>query len=259
MRMEDRMPVVFAGHGSPMNAIGENRARTGWKKLGEAIGKPKVIVAVSSHWATRGICVRRSNVNPQVYDMYGFPEELYQVHYEPAGSVEYADRVLDALGGKTAVRNDWGIDHGIWTVLSNLYPDADVPVVMVSTDVTADAAAQFETGRKLAALRDEGAMIFASGNVVHNLSLVKWGMQEGDAWANRFDQTIREAIVRGDFAKAVGYQTLPDAGKAVPTAEHFYPLLTALGAASDKDRVAVWNQYCELGSMSMTSYLFEAK
>ena len=258
MDAQRRMPVVFTGHGSPMNAIGENRAREGWRRTGLALGKPRAIVAVSAHWMTKGLCVRRSDTNPQINDMFGFPEELYRVRYAPAGSVRDADRVLELLEGRAAVNNDWGIDHGVWSVLSNLYPDADVPVVMVSTDLQADAAAQFETGRKLSPLRDEGVLILASGNVVHNLGLVSWDRSDGYDWADRFDRTIRDAILAGDFRTPVEYEKLPDAAKAVPTAEHYDPLLTALGAASGKDRAAVWNEYRELGSMSMTSYLFEA-
>ena len=162
MNAEKRMPVVFTGHGSPMNAIGSNRARAGWKNTGILLGKPQVIIAVSAHWATDGLFVRRSSTNPQINDMYGFPEELYRVHYEPAGSEKYADRVLSLLGGMADVRNDWGIDHGVWSVLSNMYPDADVPVVMVSTDLSSGAEKQFEVGKRLSGLREEGAMIFAS-------------------------------------------------------------------------------------------------
>jgi len=242
-----------------MNAIGDNRARAGWKQMGEQLGKPKVIIAVSAHWTTRGLFVRRAADNPQVNDMYGFPRELYEVHYEPAGSVEYADRVLNLLGGMAAEKNDWGIDHGVWSVLSNMYPEADVPVVMVSTDAAADAETQFEVGKRLAALRDEGAMIFASGNVVHNLRMVDWGMDDGYGWADRFDVAIRDAIVKGDFGTPVNFKTLMDWQKAIPTVEHYYPLLTALGAADADDTVTVWNEYRELGSMSMTSYLFETK
>jgi len=259
MNTSERMPVVFTGHGSPMNAIGNNRARDGWKRVGLALGKPKIIIAVSAHWATRGLCVRRSDKNPQINDMYGFPEELYRVHYEPAGSEKYADRVLELLGKRAAVRNDWGIDHGIWTVLSNMYPDADVPVVMVSTDMSANAEAQFDVGRKLAPLRDEGAMILASGNVVHNLGMVNWDMDGGYDWADRFDAEIRSAVAAGDLRTPVSYDALSGARLAVPTAEHYYPLLAALGAASADDRLTVWNEYRELGSMSMTSYLFESK
>jgi 4,5-DOPA dioxygenase extradiol len=257
MNAEKKMPVVFTGHGSPMNAIGRNRARDGWREMGLRLGKPQVIIAVSAHWTTRGVCVRRSDANPQINDMYGFPQELYDVHYAPAGSVKYADRALELLGSGAKENNDWGIDHGVWSVLSNMYPDCDVPVVMVSTDVSAGAQAQFETGRALAELRTEGALILASGNVVHNLRMVGWDMDKGYDWADGFDAAIRDAVLAGDFETPVDYKKLPDAARAVPTAEHYYPLLAALGAASKDDRVTVWNEYRELGSMSMTSYLFE--
>jgi len=253
-----KMPVLFVGHGSPMNAIGKNRARDGWRQMGKQLGKPEVIVAVSAHWMTRGLGVRTAADNPQINDMYGFPEELYRVHYEPVGAPNVAKRALELLAPMGGEGNDWGIDHGVWSVLSNMYPDADVPVVMVSTDMTADAAAQFEVGKRLAALREEGAMIVASGNVVHNLRLVNWDMDNGYAWADEFDEAARDAILAGDFQKLVNFQDLKDWKKAIPSNDHYYPLLTALGAADATDKVTVWNEYRELGSMSMTSYLFEA-
>lgn len=256
MNDKKTMPVIFTGHGSPMNAIGNNRARTGWQEMGRKLGKPEVIIAISSHWMTDGLCVRRSDSNPQIFDMYGFPDELYQIHYEPAGSISWADKVLAALGPQAAVNNDWGIDHGIWSVLSNMYPDADIPVVMVSTDVHANAKEQYETGKKLASLRNQGALILASGNIVHNLSLVDWNNNGGFSWADAFDQAIQDALKAKDHNIPVQYNQLPDARKAVPTAEHYNPFLVALGASLREDAVTIWNDYRELGSMSMTSYLF---
>jgi len=259
MESAKRMPVIFTGHGSPMNAIGENRARSGWREIGERLGKPKAIVAVSAHWTTRGLFVRTAADNPQINDMYGFPRELYEVMYAPAGSPGLAERALELLGGTAASKNDWGIDHGVWSVLSNMYPDADVPVVMVSTDAAAAPEEVFETGRRLKALRGEGALIVASGNVVHSLRLVDWSMDDGYGWADRFDGTIKEAVFSGDFKTPVEYKKLFDWQKAVPTVEHYYPLLAALGAADESDKVTVFNDYRELGSMSMTSYLFTAE
>lgn len=256
MTEKNTMPVIFTGHGSPMNAIGENRARDGWKKMGKELGQPKFIAAVSSHWMTEGLCVRRSDENPQIFDMYGFPDELYQIHYEPAGSTMLADRVLEALNGTASVNNDWGIDHGIWSVLCNMYPKADIPVIMISTDTTASPKEQYETGKKLAQLRDEGALILASGNIVHNLGMVSWGSDHGYEWAENFDRTIKAAVLTHQFDIPVNYQALPNASKAVPTSEHYNPFLVALGAASADDQVTVWNDYRELGSMSMTSYRF---
>jgi 4,5-DOPA dioxygenase extradiol len=239
-----------------MNAIGKNRARDGWQQLGKKLPKPRVIIAVSAHWQTSGICVRTAPDNPQIYDMYGFPDELYRVHYEPAGSPADAKKALALLGASAREDNTWGIDHGVWSVLSNIFPAADVPVVMVSVDGQAGAGELYEAGRKLAALRDDGAMIFASGNVVHNLRLVDWNMTDGYGWAKAFDSTIRDAVLTGDHGRVLHFDGLENSSLAVPTSEHFLPLPAALGAVTEKDRPSVFNEYCELGSMSMTSYLF---
>ncbi|MGI6721985.1 MAG: 4,5-DOPA dioxygenase extradiol [Anaerovoracaceae bacterium] len=256
LQKDDRLPVMFVGHGSPMNAIGRNRANESWKNTGSKLGKPPVIIAVSAHWTTHGTAVRTASENKQIYDMYGFPKELYEVHYEPQGAPEYAARVLELLGGYGHEDNSWGIDHGIWSVLSNMYPDADVPVVMVSTDVDASPEKLLATGQKLAALRSEGAMIIASGNVVHNLRMVDWGNENGEDWADAFDHAITDAVRAGDTAAVINYEKLEGSRLAVPTTEHFAPLLIALGAAEGDDRVVVWNEYRELGSMSMTSFIW---
>lgn len=251
------MPVLFVGHGSPMNAIGENKARTAWIKEGLRIGKPSVIIAMSAHWMTKGLWVRRAEDNPQIYDMYGFPEEVYQVRYEAKGSVEYADRVMDLVGGQAQVNNEWGLDHGAWSVLCNMYPQADIPIVMLSTDVSASPRTIFRIGQKLAPLRTEGAMILGSGNVVHNLVMVNWQMAGGYEWADSFDAKIRKSILDGHLDFAVDFRDIEDYKLAIPSLEHYYPLLFALGAADKDDQVRVWNDYRELGSMSMTSYTFE--
>lgn len=251
-----KMPVVFTGHGNPMNAIGKNRAREGWKKTGQELPRPEVIIAVSAHWMTRGQAVRTAADNPQINDMYGFPDELYQVHYEPAGSPVTAAKVLSLTGDSASEDNTWGIDHGVWTVLSNMFPKADIPVVMVSTNVKATPKEVFELGQKLSPLREDGALIVASGNVVHNLRLVDWSNPDGADWADEFDEAIKNAIVSGDFQTPVNFGAIPNYKLAIPTVEHYYPLLAALGAASPEDKVTVWNEYRELGSMSMTSYTF---
>ncbi|MGN1388328.1 MAG: dioxygenase, partial [Bulleidia sp.] len=252
------MPVLLTGHGSPMNAVEKSsRARNGWRTLGRELKRPSVIIAVSAHWAARSTLVRTAADNPQIYDMYGFPEELYRVKYAPAGSPEYAEKVLKLLGNTAEADNSWGIDHGVWSVLCNLFPEADIPVVMVSTEVTASPEELYETGRKLKPLREEGALILASGNVVHNLSLVGWDMNDGYAWADQFDETIRDLILNRDSEGLLNYQTIHDWERAVPTPEHFDPLLIAAGAAEGASAAKVWNEYRELGSMSMTSYLWE--
>ncbi|MDO4796516.1 MAG: class III extradiol ring-cleavage dioxygenase [Coriobacteriales bacterium] len=255
--MSNVAPVVFCGHGSPTNAIdARSQARVGWREAAARLGKPKAILAVSAHWATRGTWVRTAAQNPQINDMYGFPKELYQVQYKPAGAPEVAIRALELLGEDAQGTEEWGIDHGVWSVLCNMYPIADVPVVMMSTNVKASTEEAFALGQRLAALRDEGVMILASGNVVHNLELVDWSNAKGEAWADAFDSTIRDAVTQGRFDVALGYQGLDDWQLAVPTNEHYLPLLVALGAVRVGDHVGVFNDYRELGSMSMTSYAF---
>jgi len=249
--------VIFTGHGSPMNAIGDNKARKGWQDLGKSLPKPKVIIAISAHWTTDKLYVRRANDNPQVFDMYGFPQELYEVKYEPTSSIEYADKVLDLLKGKAEINNEWGIDHGIWSILANMYPEADIPVVMISTNIDADPQLQFEVGEKLKSLRQEGATIFASGNVVHNLRMVDWDNQNGYKWADIFDETIKQAILNRNFDKPINFKAIENYELAIPSLEHYYPLLSALGAVEEDDKITVFNDYRELGSMSMTSYLFK--
>jgi len=255
MTQKKRAPVLFVGHGNPMNAIGDNRARSGWQQLARTLEKPRAIAAVSAHWLTQGRRVRTAADNPQIYDMYGFPEALYRVKYAPAGSVQDAERARRLLGA--AADNSWGIDHGVWTVLCNLFPAADVPVVTISVDGAAPARAQYEAGQALAALREEGVLILASGNAVHNLGRVDWDMAGGFGWAERFDAEIKKNVLSGSHEAVIGYESLENSRLAVPTAEHFLPLLTALGASAPDDRITVFNDYCELGSMSMTSYLFQ--
>lgn len=259
---EKRMPVVFAGHGSPMNAITDNPARKAWAKLGERIGKPRAILAVSAHWTTQGTHVLqvKTERNRQINDMYGFPKELYEIHYEPKAYPALEQRVLSLLGDKGQEDPGWGIDHGVWVVLNSMYPNADVPVVVVSTDMFAKPEEHFKIGQLLAPLRDEGVLILCSGNIVHNLSLCDYSMQGGFSWADSFDAEIKEAVTSGDFETPKNYRGIPGARQAVQMPDHYFPLLTALGAVDEKkDSVTVFNDYREMGALSMTSYLFEEK
>lgn len=252
-------PVLFCGHGSPTNAIdARSRARAGWREVGQMLGKPQAILAISAHWPTRGTLVRTGSTNEQINDMYGFPQELYQVHYEPAGAPDVAERALELSCGMARGTDTWGIDHGVWSILCNMYPEADVPVAMASTYFEAPAEWHLKLGQRLASLRDEGVMILASGNVVHNLSLVDWDNREGEPWADAFDEAVRAAVTAGRFDVALNYQEIEGWEKAVPTTEHYLPLLTVLGAVRVGDSVGVFNNYRELGSMSMTSYVFGA-
>lgn len=254
-----KMPVLFVGHGSPMNAIEDTEFTRGWQELGKHIGKPSAILAVSAHWYTRGLFVSDAAENKQIYDMYGFPQELYDVKYAPKGDPALARHVLSLLPSDAKANRDWGIDHGIWSVLCRMVPDASIPVVMMSIDGYRSAKEHYELGKALRSLREENVLILGSGNVVHHLGLIDWNNPSGGyPWADAFDNYVRDAILAGDFEKAIDYK---DSGlayqKAFPTPDHFNPLPVILGAATKDDKVTVWNDARTLGSLSMTSYLFE--
>lgn len=253
-----RMPAVFVGHGNPMNAIEDSRFSHGWEQLGRELPRPKAILAVSAHWYTHGWWVSDAEKPKQVFDMYGFPKALYDVSYPAPGSPWLAHRVVELSGGRVGIDRSWGLDHGVWSVLHRMFPEADIPVVELSVSGDATPEEHFELGRSLSGLRDEGVMVLGSGNVVHNLGKVDWSSDGGYDWANRYDNWVRDHILARDLAPVVDY---PGAGRdavlAVPTPEHFLPLPVILGVSRDDDSVRVANDGRELGSMSMTSYVFE--
>ncbi len=253
-----KMPVLFVGHGSPMNAIEENQFSLKWKELGETIERPKAIVSISAHWFTSRQRVM-NNVNPKtIHDMYGFPEELYKLEYPADGAVNLAVRIQQLLGEECILDSSWGIDHGTWSVLHWMYADADIPVLQVSVDGNASASDYIETGKLLNNLRHEGVLIFGSGNVVHNLGRVDWEQEKGFPWADEFDDYIKNAIIQKNFRDVVEYRKAgKSADLAVPTMDHFAPLLYCLGAVEEDDTVQVFNNERVLGSMSMTGYLFQ--
>ena len=262
--MADRMPAVFMGHGSPMLALEDNDRTRALTRLGERIverhGRPKAALMVSAHWFTPGWLVQTEEEPEQVYDMYGFPQELYDFKYPVKGSPELGRRVLELAGEGFAVEEDversWGIDHGAWTTLCHLFPKADVPVVQLSVSRAAGLAESYEAGRRLAALRDEGYLLLASGNVVHNLYRVNWDMpEEGYDWARGFDGAVRDLVLARDDECLLHADELPDYKKAAPTLEHFLPLEYVLGA-TEGEVPEVLNDVCDLGAVSMTSYAF---
>jgi len=254
-----KMPAIFVGHGSPMNAIEDNEYTRGWEAVAGQIARPKAILAISAHWTTNGTKVIDEPRPRMIYDMYGFPDELYRVSYPVNGSPEVAGLVMDILGREyVRIDNSWGIDHGTWSVLCRIYPKADIPVLQLSLDMSGSAQAHFEIGRKLGRLRDEGVLIMGSGNVVHNLAAVDWRMKGGHAWATEFDGYIRETVKGRIYEGVIDYRRAGKSSElAFFTAEHFYPLLYVLGASNEDDVLTVFNDSCTLGSISMTSYLFK--
>lgn len=251
-----KMPVLFIGHGSPMNAIEDNSFTKSWKEMVKKVPIPKAILVVSAHWYVKGTRILADEKPKMTYDMYGFPKELYQVSYDAPGAVETAKRVQKLLGNTVQVDNSWGYDHGNWVVLHKMYPNCDIPVTQLSVDQTLSAKGHFLLGQKLKPLRDEGVLILASGDVVHNLQRVNWDSTSGYDWAETFDHQIRDEILAGRYENVINYEAFGKAAQcSVPTPDHYYPLLYMIGAADADDNVTVYNDACVMGSLSMTSYM----
>lgn len=255
--MTSRMPAVFFGHGTPMNALDHNRFTEAWRTFGEAIPTPDAVLAISAHWYVDATAVTAMTTPPTIHDFYGFPPELFAVEYPAPGDPELAAQVADILG-PTPVRLDldtWGIDHGTWSVLVHAFPRADVPVVQLAIDATRPLQFHVDLGARLASLRDDGVLIVASGNVVHNLREVNWGAPEaGEPWAHRFDDEARRYMTT-DPAAVGALEAHDDFHHAAPSPDHFIPLLYLAGlagAAGEKAEVLV--DGCAYGSLSMTSY-----
>lgn len=251
------MPVIFVGHGSPMNAIEENEFTEGWREIAANIPKPKAILCISAHWETEGTKVSILENPKTIHDFYGFPKELFAVEYKAKGSPEFACQTLDLLGDMATSDNYWGIDHGAWSVLRVMYPEAEIPVYQLSINQHAIPEELFDLGKRIAPLREKGVLIMGSGNIVHNLRIADFSIEGGFDWAETFDDCIAQKIITRDFESILNYDCLGDMARlAVPTTEHFNPLLCILGAVKDADKVEIYNKACVAGSISMTTYVF---
>ncbi|MFV0547596.1 MAG: 4,5-DOPA dioxygenase extradiol [Limnobaculum xujianqingii] len=251
------MSALFLGHGSPMNVLEENIYTQAWHHLGNTLPCPKAILAVSAHWYTRGTAVTAMEHPKTIHDFGGFPQALFDTQYPAKGSPQLAARIQELLAPVSVIADmtEWGLDHGTWGVLIKMYPDADIPVVQLSIDATQPAAYHYQLGQKLAALRREGVMIVASGNVVHNLRMARWqGNQQPFDWAERFDSFVRDNLTwQGDNHPLVNFMDNPDAHLACPTPEHYLPLLYVLGAREYNEPVSIPVDGIEMGSLSMLS------
>jgi 4,5-DOPA dioxygenase extradiol len=250
----DRMPVLFIGHGNPMNAIEDNEFSRAWLEAGKDLPHPKAILCASAHWETRGTQVTAMEKPRTIYDFYGFPPELYAKKYPAPGSPELAIRVQD-LVGKNLVAKDltWGLDHGTWSVLARLFPDADVPVIQLSLDVTKRGQAHYDLGKTLQPLRDEGILIIGSGNIVHNLRMVVFEDTAFD-WAVEFDEKVKQWILAGDHESIIHYEGQGRAAAlAINSAEHYKPLLYVLGAKQADEPIHFFAEKVWDGSVSMRS------
>ena len=252
------MPVLFVGHGSPMNAIDDNAWSRGFRSLAGLLPEPKAILSISAHWYVPGTFLTGDPQPKTIHDFGGFPEELFQMQYPAPGSVALAERVAKMLGARVAT--DWGLDHGTWSVLHHLRPGADVPVVQLSIDARLSPAAHLELGKRLSPLREEGVLVFASGNITHNLRHAFTAHQHGDtstpAWAANFDGEVARAIGQHDGAALAEMARTDDGRKSHPSPDHYYPLLYAAGAAGSGDKLSFPVEGFDMGSLSMRSVIW---
>lgn len=251
------MPVMFFGHGSPMNALDDNRATRAWTAMGAAAGRPRAILMISAHWLTHGTAVTATQTPRTIHDFGAFPPALFAQQYPAPGDPALAARVAELLApSRVALDEKWGFDHGTWSVLGKAFPQANVPVVQLSMDRRADARQHYEIGRALRPLRDEGVLIAASGNIVHNLSAMDWSTpSSGYGWAHMFHDHIKSAIADDRPDDVIDYEKAGGAAqRSVPTPDHYWPVLYALGARHADDDVAFHSNFLEYGSLSMLSF-----
>ena len=255
---EKKMPVLFVGHGSPMNAIEDNDFSRAWVEAGKALPKPDAILCISAHWETAGTLVTAMEQPRTIRDFYGFPQSLYEIEYPAPGSPALA-RLTQKAVQEPHVHLDqtWGLDHGTWIVLHRMFPKADIPVVQLSLDRTQAPAFHYALGRELRGLRNKGVLIIGSGNIVHNLRMMAWQDQTYD-WAAEFDQTIKQLILSGDHDSIIRYQDLGEAARlSVPTNEHYLPLLYVLALQDKQEQIRFFADRVTFGSVSMRSLWIE--
>lgn len=256
--VKNRMPVLFAGHGSPMNAIEHTEFGDALNELGGSLPRPRAILVVSAHWQTSGSQVVSVDQPQTIHDFYGFPEKLFKTEYPAPGAPELARRVHELLPS-VKLTKAWGLDHGAWSVLIHLFPKADIPVLQLSLNELFTPIEHYSFAQGLKTLRDEGVMIIASGNIVHNLRAVKWhGGSEPYDWSVGFDSAVKAAIVARDVQKLIDFEkTWPeDAVMAVPTPEHYLPLLYAMAVTDAQDTLSFPVEGYQMAAISMTTALW---
>ena len=256
------MPVLFIGHGSPMNGIEDNEFSIRWKEMAMQIPVPKAVIVVSAHWFTRGTKITAMDFPKTIHDFGGFPDELYQVQYPAPGNPALAKDVAEMVRHTDVeLSHDWGLDHGTWTIIRHMYPDANIPVLQLSIDYTKEGNFHFALAKEMQQLRKRGVLIVGSGNMVHNLRMVDWSKLSepgyGYDWALEMNDTFKKLIISGLHDDLIHYQRLGTASRlAIPTPEHYLPLLYTLGASNAKDQVEFFNDTAMAGSLTMTSVRF---
>lgn len=256
---EEKMPVLFIGHGSPMNAIEDNIFSKRWQQMGKEIQIPKAVVVVSAHWLTKGTMVTAMPNPKTIHDFGGFPQALFDVQYPAPGSPELATEIQKLITNPAVeLDHDWGLDHGTWSVVKHMYPDADIPVLQLSIDYYKPAAYHYELAKQLLSLRKKGVLIIGSGNMVHNLRMVAWDKlnepEYGFDWALEMNDVFKNKISNGFHKELIQYEKLHKAATlAIPTPDHYYPLLYILALQTDNDKVEFFNDKAVGGSLTMTS------
>jgi 4,5-DOPA dioxygenase extradiol len=258
-KLTKQMPLLFVGHGSPMNAISENEFVNAWRNLGKSLPLPKAILCISAHWETNGTLVTAMSKPPAIHDFGGFPRELYEVSYPAPGSPELAHEIKSTVS-RTEIGLDekWGLDHGAWSVIRNMYPQADVPVIEMSLDYNMSPHSHYELAKELGVFRQKGVLIIGSGNLVHNLRMVAWDKvndpEFGFDWAIEANDTFKRLIINNKHKELVNYSSLgKEVQLAIPTPEHYLPLLYTLALKGENETVTFFNDKAVMGSLTMTS------
>ena len=254
---DSKMPLLFVGHGSPLNGIEDNEFSAQWEKLGRDIVTPKAVLVISAHWLSRGTLVTAMEKPQTIHDFGGFPQQLFDVQYPAPGNPVLA-KETSSLIKKTEVGLDheWGLDHGTWTVVRRMYPNANIPVLQLSIDYRKDPQWHYELAKELGELRKKGVLIIGSGNMVHNLRIMDWQRQDrGYDWAIEINEKFKSLIQNNDHKPLINYESLGEAAKlSIPTPEHFIPMLYTLGLKDEKDEISFFNDKTTMGSVSMTSF-----
>ena len=259
---DEKMSVLFIGHGSPMNGIENNEFSLQWEKMGKELTKPKAVLVVSAHWLTNGTHITAMDHPKTIHDFGGFPQELFEVQYPAPGDIQLANETKKLISStNVGLNHDWGLDHGAWTVVRRMYPDASIPVLQLSIDYSKPASYHYALAKELAALRKKGVLIIGSGNMVHNLRMVAWDkMNEpnyGYDWAIEMHELFKKKITDGDHQSLINYETLSKSAKlAIPTPDHYYPLLYTLGLQEKNEQPVFFNDKLVAGSLNMTSVKF---
>lgn len=253
-------PVYFFGHGSPMNAIEQNEFSETWKNIGRNLPKPNAILCISAHWLTRGTFVTAMEAPKTIHDFGGFPKELFEVQYPAKGSPELA-HVLATMNTAASIHLDeaWGLDHGCWSVLKHLYPDADIPVIQLSIDYYKPASFHYELAGQLATLRRKGVLIIGSGNMVHNLGMIAWNKMNQDNfafdWATEANERMKQYINRKEHQPLLDFRQQGQAfDLAIPTPDHYFPMIYTLGLQEKNEQAFFFNDKAVMGSLTMTSF-----